>query len=401
MQDDPTRFERIDPKQLPQYIEWARQAIAKGSYADAVQLIDQIRQIDPYAAQHLKAELDQIQQNDPSSAASLGLWPGIEENPQCRKNIEDALAAIKSGDIQRAEELTYEAMFVCEGHERAKSVYDLITIYREEVDHAISSDDPRAVKSHLSSLLSEPGQDPLLQQFGRALLTLLQARSMPESESRREQRTPALSRQTLRSEQSTFFLASPGILDSPPVMTPAYLVQTIAPYLQALARIQSVLDQATGQPPTLIQIRSLSQNSPISLSLDGAASALELILNLVVPWRRKHAKELAVLTVKKAEVEIMELRVRARRELEEADKLASERLLVEEQARAQRMENDRRERELQAEVFKLAVFGIDHAQPNLPDEVRYALASQLKEPLEVTIFSELEPQVAAPPAPER
>jgi hypothetical protein len=151
----------------------------------------------------------------------------------------------------------------------------------------------------------------------------------------------------------------------------------------------------------LIQIRSLSQNSPISLSLDGAASALELILNLVVPWRRKHAKELAVLTVKKAEVEIMELRVRARRELEEADKLASERLLVEEQARAQRMENDRRERELQAEVFKLAVFGIDYAQTNLPDEVRYALASQLKEPLEVTIFSELEPQVAAPPAPER
>jgi hypothetical protein len=55
--------------------------------------------------------------------------------------------------------------------------------------------------------------------------------------------------------------------------------------------------------PYIGAITSISQDSPISISLSGFKDAVELALEWVIPWRRRNAEALAALKVRQQELQ--------------------------------------------------------------------------------------------------
>lgn len=129
---------------------------------------------------------------------------------------------------------------------------------------------------------------------------------------------------------STFTLVDITASETPD-LTPEYLNQIIYPYIQNLADLQNLINEINKKPLGKVVIKSIQQNSPVSVSLDGASDAIQLIKETVVPWRRKHAEtmahlleqeKLAEIELKKAEV--LEKRAIAAKEREFTDKLKVE-----------------------------------------------------------------------------
>ena len=87
-------------------------------------------------------------------------------------------------------------------------------------------------------------------------------------------------------------------------LTTYYLTKTLTPYLDAISAVQHIINEVLGRPIQDIKIREISQNSPISVSLEGAAEAVEAIKETVVPWRRKHVAQMAIFLEQEKQVEI-------------------------------------------------------------------------------------------------
>lgn len=64
---------------------------------------------------------------------------------------------------------------------------------------------------------------------------------------------------------------------------------TSVPTLEGLEVLERATSEATGQPYRGA-ITSISQDSPVSISLAGLKEAVELALEWVIPWRRRHAE---------------------------------------------------------------------------------------------------------------
>ena len=86
-------------------------------------------------------------------------------------------------------------------------------------------------------------------------------------------------------------------------LTPASLRDDIIPTLEGLESLERVANEASGRP-FRGAISSISQHSPISISLQGFKEAVELALDWVIPWRRKHAEALAALRMRQQEIEV-------------------------------------------------------------------------------------------------
>lgn len=120
-------------------------------------------------------------------------------------------------------------------------------------------------------------------------------------------------------------------LEENPDLSPYYLVHVVYPYIQQIVELQHLIDNIEKKPLSKVVIKSIQQNSPVSVSLDGASDAIQLINETVVPWRRKHAEtmaqlleqeKLADIELKKAEV--LEKRAIAAKERELTGKLKIE-----------------------------------------------------------------------------
>ena len=101
--------------------------------------------------------------------------------------------------------------------------------------------------------------------------------------------------------------------------------------IAAIAQIQFVIDEAQGNSRNEVVIKFISQNSPISVSLEGATKAVQEIIGLVVPWRRKHQKTLSQLKEQeiRAEIgikksEILEKQAKAAKDHAEAERVSAE-----------------------------------------------------------------------------
>jgi hypothetical protein len=184
---------------------------------------------------------------------------------------------------------------------------------------------------------------------------------------------------------------------SPSLLSPDYLATVVAPYLKAVADLQDILDELQGRKPSPTVIRAIRGSSPISVNLEGASDAVQQIEDMVVPWRREHAKAIARLTEqeKHAEIEIkkaeiLERRARARRDREEAERLAAEAAKQREEAERLRLGNERLRLELHRSKIQLAVDILAQVAPNLSETDRIAYVVRLLPPLDVLMFSELE-----------
>ena len=85
---------------------------------------------------------------------------------------------------------------------------------------------------------------------------------------------------------------APSDLKPHPPLTVAYLTEVLEPYLAALVDLQKGLDELQGLQPRAVVINTISAmrpELPIGVGLTGAAQALLLIKNCVIPWRVEHA----------------------------------------------------------------------------------------------------------------
>jgi pSer/pThr/pTyr-binding forkhead associated (FHA) protein len=74
-------------------------------------------------------------------------------------------------------------------------------------------------------------------------------------------------------------------------LTPDYVVKTLGPYLQALAAIQGVINNALDRDPTEVTMGSVRHDSgeAIQVTLRKATEAVNLALRRIMPWRNENA----------------------------------------------------------------------------------------------------------------
>jgi len=146
--------------------------------------------------------------------------------------------------------------------------------------------------------------------------------------------------------------ASPTLLTvtTPLRITPSSLRTEIAPMLEALQEIQETADAGTGREYRG-QITSISQSSPVQISLSGLHDAVKLVLELIIPWRREHACRMLRLKEEEAALENEKRRAQLAREHVELEGLD--------------LENRHREMELAHERISLAQARIKLAQQSM------------------------------------
>lgn len=202
-----------------------------------------------------------------------------------------------------------------------------------------------------------------------------------------------------RTTKLTLVARSDNGFASPSKLTLKFVKADVIPYLDAIAELQQVIDRLRNRDFTEITIRSLSQNSPISVSLEGAAEATETIRDMVVPWRRQHATEMSQLEtqeklaqIETLKAEVLEKRAHAEKERTEARKLDVEtnsgKIAVD--VEKLRLENEQLRLQIQESRINLALRIVETLKPNLTDSQRLALALQLLEPLGVLTDSTLQ-----------
>ncbi len=177
-------------------------------------------------------------------------------------------------------------------------------------------------------------------------------------------------------------------------LTPHLLSAELSPFLNAIEAIQHVIDDIQGQPPTDVLIKSISQNSPITVTLEGAVKAIQEIKDIVVPWRRKHQEKLARLQLqeKKVEIdgkkaEILERQAKAAKDHSEAEKIKAEADRLRAEAERMMLENYKLRDDFSS---SLALEMLAKEAPSLSDADKGAYLAKLLPHLGVVISSGLE-----------
>jgi tetratricopeptide (TPR) repeat protein len=180
-------------------------------------------------------------------------------------------------------------------------------------------------------------------------------------------------------------------------LTPRFLSKVVTPYLNAVVDIQHIIDEIKGRDKRDVLIKSISQNSPISVNLEGAAEALQQIKDSVVPWRRKHSEKMAILLEreKQAEIgarkaEILEKRALAAKGQAEAKKITAEAAKQHAETEKLRLENEILRLELHRAKIQLALDVLAQVAPNLSEPEKIAYVVRLLPPLDILVSSELE-----------
>lgn len=76
-------------------------------------------------------------------------------------------------------------------------------------------------------------------------------------------------------------------------LTPHYLASTVAPYLEAIGKMQNIIDSAKGRKPHELSVQAIKQGPPIWVSLEGASETVHLLRTVVSAWRSQHADKLS------------------------------------------------------------------------------------------------------------
>jgi hypothetical protein len=167
-------------------------------------------------------------------------------------------------------------------------------------------------------------------------------------------------------------------------LTTRYLSSTLIPFLNAVESIQHIFDDILHRPHTEMVVRHVAQYSPIDVNLEGAAEAIKVVKEDIIPWRRQHAKKIAALEEKQVQEEIkrkraeaLEIRARSKKEHAEAAKIQAEAAKLRQEAERMSIENARARFELDAAKLKFALELVDKMNPELPEAQRITQAVRL------------------------
>lgn len=178
------------------------------------------------------------------------------------------------------------------------------------------------------------------------------------------------------------------------ILTPETLSTQLAPYLQAINDFQIIVTELENDSPHPVRLRSISQNSPTDINLDGASETIKTIKEDIIPWRKEHAQHLAQIEIgqkelekEQAEVSVLEARAKARQSQKynelELDKKRAE-------IERMRLKNEKMRLDIQKEQIELAISVIEKLAPSLPETERLAYVMKILKPLQLLVHSPLE-----------
>ena len=172
-------------------------------------------------------------------------------------------------------------------------------------------------------------------------------------------------------------------------ITPLYIMKTLSPYFVALADLQDCINHIRNCPSSEIRIFSLEQFSPINMTISGAPAAIQIIRELIVPWRRKHAVTMAHLHeqerrigIEIASAEVLEKQARVKG-------VRTEALIRLEELRRRKLENEKLSIELHREKAQLAIDIVNKIDPNLSETDKIAHVVKLLPSLDTLVSSNL------------
>lgn len=180
-------------------------------------------------------------------------------------------------------------------------------------------------------------------------------------------------------------------------LTPYYLANNVSEYLMAIENIQLVIDRILGRTTKGITIKAISYHSPLSVSLAGAAEAVQTLEETIVPWKRKHAETMSRLIeqykqieIESKKAEVLDKRASAAKNRAEAEKLKAEAAQQRELLKKMELENERTRLDLNRARIQLVLDVINQIAPNLTEADRISYLLKLLPPLDITILSNLE-----------
>lgn len=172
----------------------------------------------------------------------------------------------------------------------------------------------------------------------------------------------------------------------------------IVPYLKAITKLQELVNEILERhEPNPIFIKSISQNSPVTIGITGAVEATQLIQENLIVWKKQHAQAMAKLleTEKMIEIEnkraeVLQIRALASKERAEADKIRAEINLLNEQVEKMRLENEKLRIEVKKEKINLAIDILKKLYPNIDEQNRIEYLMKLLPIIDTLVGSELE-----------
>jgi len=192
-------------------------------------------------------------------------------------------------------------------------------------------------------------------------------------------------------------LISTMIFDGLDRLTPENLSNQVAPYLQAIFDVQQIVDEfevQAGKVAVQPRIVSISQNSPIQVSVEGIGKAFDIISMMVIPWKRENAKKRDDSAVAQEELKIVVAQAEiAEKKLQSAQNQKLAVLELEQKRldiREKQLDLDKREREGFEEALRMAFRILDEVAPSLSAEQRIARAIDLTRGMKVIKESRLE-----------
>lgn len=188
-----------------------------------------------------------------------------------------------------------------------------------------------------------------------------------------------------------------GTILTDQILTPRFLSSSVGPYLNAVADLQYSINLVLRRSRNDVSIKFIKQTSPISISLDGAAEAVQQIKETISPWRRKHAEKMAQLLEqeKRAEIgsrkaEILEKRARAEKDQAEAEKICADAALQREETERMKLENDKLRLDLHRAKIDLALNIVSRIAPDLSESEKISYIVMLLPPLDQLAMNQIE-----------
>lgn len=191
------------------------------------------------------------------------------------------------------------------------------------------------------------------------------------------------------------------ILEGVETLTASNLSRVVSPYLEAVVDLQRTLSPLMGLDFIEPHISLISQNSPLEAVITGVAGAIGIIREMVVPWRRKHAQEMAELAKQREKVEIAKTEAEAQRTRVESvqkrqdikkidDEALSDLKLKNLQIERMQLENDEKRLDIARKKSEFALSIIEKIAPNASEKARAEYLAKLLPALNVLVESPLE-----------
>lgn len=172
--------------------------------------------------------------------------------------------------------------------------------------------------------------------------------------------------------------------------SPDYLVNTIIPYVSALTALQHVIDEIHNRSPSQIKVLGIRYGSVSIDATDDIRETVELVLDIVVPWRRENKMRLFELETHQKELELKQKEV-----VVEQSKVAlsNESTQSDDKTRLLRVQTHKQELEnqkTQLKIMKLVLEIIDKVKTDLPEDRRLFYALKVLDPARILATSPLE-----------